>query len=415
MWQNDRVLDKKEQIMVLRILRTLNEAQARWFIAKEAIALGRGGITYMYEMTGMSRPTIMKGMKELESRKELDVSERIRAPGGGRKKVEEQDPELHRALNRIMEETTGGDPMSAIRWTCKSTTRIAEELTKQGHQISQRSVHRKIYELGYSLQLNVKHKEGSATKNRDQQFRRINSTVKTFLGRGEPVISVDTKKKELVGEFKNDGRSWRRRGDPRKVKVYDFPSLSEGKAIPYGAYDVQRDEGFVNVGMTHDTAEFAVNSIRQWWSRMGQNHYSGAKKLLICADGGGSNGSRSRAWKYYLQQLVDDLALDISVCHYPPGTSKWNKIEHKLFSFISLHWQGEPLVSYETVVKLIGSTTTKKGLKVKAKLDKRKYKTGVKVPDEEMEKLNIEYHKINPQWNYTIKPRSKKKSTKKKP
>jgi hypothetical protein len=409
------VLGKREQSMVLRILRTLNEAQARWFVAKESIAIGRGGITYMHEITGMSRPTIMKGMKELESRKKLDVSERIRAPGGGRKKIEERDPKLKRALDRIMEETTAGDPMSAIRWTCKSTTRIAEELTKRGHPISQRSIHRKLCELGYSLQLNVKQKEGSAPKNRDQQFRRINSTVKAFIGRGEPVLSVDTKKKELVGEFKNNGRSWRRRGDPRKVNVYDYPSLSEGKAIPYGAYDVQRDEGFVNVGMTHDTAEFAVNSIRQWWNRLGRNHYSGAKRLLICADGGGSNGSRSRAWKYYLQQLVDELELDISVCHYPTGTSKWNKIEHKLFSFISLNWQGEPLVSYETVVKLIGSTTTKKGLRVKAKLDTRKYKTGMKIPDEEMEKLNIEYNKVNPKWNYTIKPRSNKKSNKRKP
>jgi len=394
--------------MVLRILPTLNEAQARWFVAKEALALGRGGITYMHELTGMSRPTIMRGRKELESTKKLAVSERIRAAGGGRRRIEERDPELQRALERIMEETTAGDPMSAIRWTCKSTTRIAEELTKQGHAISQRSVHRKLCELGYSLQLNVKHKEGSAAKNRDQQFRNINSTVKAFLGRGEPVLSVDTKKRELVGEFKNNGRSWRRRGDPRKVNVYDYPALSEGKAIPYGAYDVQRNEAFVNVGMTHDTAEFAVNSIRQWWHRMGRNPYSVAKRLLICADGGGSNGSRSRGWKYYLQQLVDELALEISVCHYPTGTSKWNKIEHKLFSFISLHWQGEPLVSYETVIKLIGSTTTRKGLRVKAKLDKRTYKTGKKIPDEEMEKLNIQYHKVNPQWNYTIKPRSNK-------
>ena len=400
--------------MVLRILRTLNEAQARWFVAKEAIAIGRGGITYMHEITGMSRPTIMKGIKELESRKKLDVSERIRAPGGGRRKIEERDPKLKRALERIMEETTAGDPMSAIRWTCKSTTRIAEELTKRGHPISQRSIHRKLCELGYSLQLNVKHKEGSAPKNRDQQFRRINSTVKAFIGHGEPVLSVDTKKKELVGEFKNNGRSWRRSGDPRKVNVYDYPSLSEGKAIPYGAYDVQRDEGFVNVGMTHDTAEFAVNSIRQWWNRLGRNHYCGAKSLLICADGGGSNGSRSRAWKYYLQQLVDELELYISVCHYPTGTSKWNKIEHKLFSFISLHWQGEPLVSYETVIKLIGSTTTRKGLRVKAKLDKRLYEKGEKIPDEEMEKLNIEYHKFNPQWNYTIKPRKTMQNKKKK-
>jgi len=385
--------------MLLKILRTLNEAQARWFVAKEAIALGRGGLKFMHELTGMSRPAIMRGMKQLKSRKKLDVSERIRAPGGGRKRIEERDPGLKSALERIMEETTAGDPMSALRWTCKSTTRIAEELTKQGHPISQRSVHRKLCERGYSLQLNVKHKEGTAPKNRDQQFRNINATVKEYFDRGAPVLSVDTKKKELVGEFRNNGRSWRRRGDPRKVNVYDYPSLSAGKAIPYGAYDLQRNEGFVNIGMTHDTAEFAVNSIRQWWNRMGRHHYAGARRLLICADGGGSNGSRNRAWKFYLQHLADTLAIDISVCHYPPGTSKWNKIEHRLFSFISLHWQGEPLVSYETVVKLIGSTTTRKGLRVKAKLDKRKYKKGVKITDEEMEKLNIEYHDVNPQWN----------------
>jgi hypothetical protein len=401
------MLSRQDQAMILRILPTLNEAQARWFVAKDAIALGRGGLKYLHELTGMSRPTIMRGMKELKSRGKLDPSGRIRAPGGGRKRIEERDPEIDRALERIMEETTAGDPMSALHWTCKSTTRIAEQLTREGHPISQRTAHRKLCELGYSLQLNVKHKEGTAPKNRDQQFREINSTVNAFMHRGEPVLSVDTKKKELVGEFKNSGKSWRPKGDPRKVNVYDYPSLSEGKAIPYGAYDVGRNEGFVNVGMTHDTAEFAVNSIRQWWNRMGRIHYSGARRLLICADGGGSNGSRNRAWKYYLQQFVDELALDVSVCHYPPGTSKWNKIEHRLFSFISLHWQGEPLVSYETVVTLIGTTTTRKGLKVKAKLDKKKYKKGVKITDEEMEKLNIEYDAVNPQWNYTIKPRKK--------
>jgi hypothetical protein len=408
------MLSRQNQSIILRIIPTLNEAQSRWFIAKEAMVLGRGGIKYMHELTGVSRPTIIKGMKELRGKKKLDVSERIRAPGGGRKRIEEKDPEIDRALSRIMEETTAGDPMSALRWSCKSTTRIAEELTRQGHPISQRSVHRKLCELGYSLQLNVKYKEGTAPKDRDQQFRNINATVREHLDGGEPVLSVDTKKKELVGEFLNKGRSWRGKGDPRQVNVYDYPSLSEGRAIPYGAYDLGRNEGFVNVGMTHDTAEFAVNSIRQWWNMMGRYHYAGAKRLLICADGGGSNGSRNRAWKFYLQQLADELGIGISVCHYPPGTSKWNKIEHRLFSFISLNWQGEPLVSYETVVKLIGSTTTRKGLRVKAKLDKRKYQTGEKITDKEMEKLNIEYHDVNPQWNYTIKPRKTKNNKKRK-
>lgn len=389
---------------------TLNEAQSRWFVAKEALAFGRGGLKYMNELTKMSRPTIMKGMKELKRGEVLDISEGIRSPGGGRKRIEEIDYGLEKALGKIMDETTGGDPMSALRWTCKSTTQIAAELTKQGHTISQRSVHRKLCEMGYSLQMNVKYKEGHPSEDRDEQFRRINTTVKTYFERGEPVISVDTKKKELVGEFKNNGRSWRRSGDPRKVNIYDYPDLAEGKAIPYGAYDLQRNEGFINVGMTHDTSEFAVHSIWQWWEKMGRYHYTDVKRLLICADGGGSNGSNRRGWKFYLQQIADKLDFDISVCHYPPGTSKWNKIEHRLFSFISLQWQGEPLTSYETVIKLIKSTTTRKGLRVKAKLDKKKYEKGEKISDEEMKKLNIEYDKFNPQWNYTIKPRREQKN-----
>jgi hypothetical protein len=390
----------------------LNEAQKRWFVAKEAIALGHGGIKFMHELTNLSRPTILRGCNELRERKELKATDGIRLPGAGRKKVNERDPGLKNALLKIMKETTAGDPMSAIRWTCKSTTKIAEELTKQGHQVSQRTVHRELVAMGYSLQLNVKHKEGThkSTKDRDSQFREISSTVRAYQQRGNPVISVDTKKKEQVGEFKNNGRTWRPKGDPHKVNVYDFPSLAEGKAIPYGAYDVGKNEGFVNVGMTYDTAEFAVNSIKQWWLQMGAKHYNRTKRLLICADGGGSNGSRVRGWKYYLQQLSDDILLDIRVCHYPPGTSKWNKIEHKMFSFISLHWQGEPLTSYETVVNLISTTTTKKGLTVKAKLDKGNYQKGKKIPDEEMQELNIEYHEFKPQWNYTIKPRKIKQS-----
>jgi hypothetical protein len=399
------VLKEEHKNLVLKIMGTMNEAQSRWFVAKEAIVLGRGGIKYMNELTKMSRPTIIRGMRELRSGQTLDISEGIQAPGGGRKRIEERDSELEKALSDIMEETTAGDPMSALRWTCKSTTRIAGELTKQEHPISQRSVHRKLRKMGYSLQMNVKHKEGHAAENRDEQFRRINAIVKTFSERGDPVISVDTKKKELIGEFKNNGRIWRPRGDPREVNVYDYPDLAKGKAIPYGSYDIQRNEGFVNVGITHDTAEFAVQSIRQWWERMGRRHYADTKRLLICADGGGSNGSNRRSWKFHLQQLADRIDFDISVCHYPPGTSKWNKIEHRLFSFISLHLQGEPLVSYETVINLIESTTTRKGLRVKAKLDKKKYEKGEIITDEEMEKLNIEYDDFNPQWNYTIKPR----------
>ncbi len=404
------MLNKQDEKIILKIIPTLNEAQTRWFIAKEAITLGRGGLKYLHELTGISRPTILKGIEEIKNNKKLNpIDERIRSIGGGRKPIEEQYPDLEKRLKKIMEETTAGDPMSALRWTCKSTYKIADELKKKGYNISQRSVHNKLSEMEYSLQLNVKHKEGTGKghPNRDQQFKNINELVKKFLKCGAPVISVDAKKKELVGEFKNNGRTWREKGNPSRVNVYDYPSLAKGKATPYGTYDIKHNEGFVNVGMTHDTAEFSVNSIFQWWNRMGKTRYPNAKKLLICADGGGSNGSSNRSWKYFLQQLADNLDIKISVCHYPPGTSKWNKIEHKLFSFISLNWQGQPLVSYETIVNLIGSTTTKKGLRVKAKLDKGNYEKGIKISDDEMEELKIEYDEENPKWNYVIKPRNK--------
>jgi Rhodopirellula transposase. len=401
------MLARESKQIVLKIIPTLNEAQTRWFIAKEAISLGRGGLKYMHELTGISRPTILRGIEEIKNEKTLGVPERLRAKGGGRKTLEHDLPGLQQSLKKIMEETTAGDPMNALLWTCKSTYKIAEELTKQGYAISQRSVHKKLLEMDYSLQLNVKHKEGTGKDhpNRDQQFMHINAIVKKFFSQENPVISVDAKKKELVGEFKNNGRTWRQKENPKKVNAYDYPSLAEGKATPYGAYDLQHNEGFVNVGMTHDTSEFAVNSILQWWNCMGKIHYPNAEKLLICADGGGSNGSRNRLWKYYLQKLSDALGIQVSVCHYPPGTSKWNKIEHKLFSFISLNWRGEPLISYETIVNLIGSTTTKQGLLVKAKLDKKNYEKGKKISNSEMEKINIKYDKVNPLWNYVIKPR----------
>jgi DDE family transposase len=406
------MLTREAKQIILKIIPTLNEAQTRWFIAKEAVLLGRGGLKFMHELTGISRTTILRGIEEITNKKKLDISERVRVAGGGRKTLEQENPDLKKVIKQIMDETTAGDPMSALRWTCKSTYKIAEELTKQGYKISQRSVHNILSEMDYSLQLNAKHKEGTGKghPSRDQQFQHINAMVKKFSSQEEPVISVDAKKKELVGEFKNNGRTWRKKGAPRKVNVYDYPSLSEGKATPYGAYDLQHNEGFVNVGMTHDTSEFAVNSILQWWNCMGKIRYPNAKKLLICADGGGSNGSRNRSWKYYLQKLADKLSMTVTICHYPPGTSKWNKIEHKLFSFISLHWQGEPLVSYETIVNLIGTTTTKSGLQVKAKLDKRNYEKGKKVSDEEMEKINIKYGKDNPKWNYVIKPKRKSDS-----
>jgi len=390
---------------MLKVLDALNESQARWYVAREVLARGRGGLKAMYELTGMSRPTILKGIRELQGQKGLP-RERVRQPGGGRKRLEESDPGLQTALERIMEENTAGDPMSWLRWTNKSTVRIAEELTRLGHSVSDETVRRRLADMGYSLQANVKNLEESAA-GRDRQFRYINRQVKQFLARQEPVLSVDTKKKERVGNFKNAGKAWRPKGQPMEVNVYDFPHLGVGPAIPYGAYDQQRNEGFVNVGISHDTAEFAVESVRRWWRWIGRRRYPEAQRLLLCADGGGSNGSRNRAWKYHLQQLADQSGLIVTVCHYPPGTSKWNKIEHRMFSFISLNWQGKPLVSYETVINLIGATRTATGLRVKAKLDTRYYEAGVKISDEEMKQISLRTHSTNPEWNYTISPRGR--------
>jgi len=363
----------------------------------------------MHELTGMSRPTILKGIRELREGKRLAETERIRRPGGGRKRVEDSDPRFGRSLEKIMEANTAGDPMSALRWTNKSTRRIAEELTRLGHPASDETVRRKLREMGYSLQANVKNVEGSSPAERDEQFRYINKLVKQFQSHDEPVLSVDTKKKERVGNFKNAGKTWRRSGRPREVHIYDFPHLGIGTAIPYGAYDVGRDEGFVNVGVSHDTAEFAVESLRRWWRLIGKRQYAKAKAMLVCADGGGSNGFRNRAWKYHLQRFSDEAGLAVTVCHYPPGTSKWNKIEHRMFSFISLNWKGQPLVNYETVVNLIGATRTRTGLRIKAVLDSKTYPAAVKIPDEEMELLNLRVHRKHPNWNYTISSRDRDK------
>jgi transposase len=391
--------------LLLRVLETLNEAQARWYVAREAIRLGYGGVQAMHALTGVSRPTIRKGMRELRAEQSVGSGERVRQAGGGRKCLEVADPALTVALEQLMEENTAGDPMSVLRWTHKSTARIAAELTHQGHPMSDETVRRRLKELGYSLQGNRKGYEGSSPATRDAQFHYLNTQVRQFLAAKAPVLSIDTKKKERVGEFKNPGRTWRPKGHPRVVNVYDFPSLGDGTAIPYGTYDLQRNRGFINVGMTHDTAEFAVESVRRWWQLLGRRAYATAPGLLLCADGGGSNGSRSRGWKFHLQQFTDELGLPITVCHYPPGTSKWNKIEHRLFSFISLNWQGQPLVSYETVVALIGATRTKTGLRVKAVLDPQVYPTGVKISDAAMAQLDVTPHVVHPQWNYTVQPR----------
>jgi Rhodopirellula transposase DDE domain len=387
----------------LRVLGAMNEYQARLLVAEKALQLGRGGISHLAQLTGMSRVTITQGVRELISGKVRGPGKgRVRQPGGGRKKVEHADDGLLRRLKSIVEETTAGDPMSPLKWTSKSTRTIADELTRAGHPISSVTVGRCLEDMGYTLQANVKTREGPQHPNRDAQFRYLNRQVKAFRRVGDPVISVDTKKKELVGAFKNAGRRWLRQGKSDEVTVHDFPHLGQGKAIPYGAYDIARNRAVVNVGVTHETAEFAVESIRRWWRLDGKRHYWGTRRLLICADSGGSNGNRQRAWKLHLQALSDETGMTITVCHYPPGTSKWNQIEHRLFSFISLNWQGKPLINFETVVNLIGGTRTRTGLKVKAVLDTSEYETGVEISKEEIDRIRLKRHKVHPDWNYTL-------------
>jgi hypothetical protein len=349
----------------------------------------------------------LKGISELKSRKVLSTENGIRKKGGGRDSIEFHSPDFTKALEKIMEESTGGDPMGPLLWTNKSTEKIALEMKTRGFKASSSTIQRRLAEMDYTLQSNSKTKEGSSPEERNSQFLEIEKVVKSFMAKGFPVISVDAKKKEKIGEFKNQGTSWRKKRDPIKVNVYDFPSLSKGTAVPYGAYDVSQNKGFVNIGISADTAEFAVNSLRQWWKSVGEKHYQNASKILICADGGGSNGSRNRLWKYELQKFANELDREIQICHYPPGTSKWNKIEHRMFSYISMNWRGRPLDSYEIVLKLIGSTTTKTGLKIKAVLDKNKYEKGIKISDDEMGEINITYGKVNPKWNYKIKQTKK--------
>lgn len=403
----DRSLSEADQCW-LRVLSTLNERQARLFVAQRALELGRSGISRASRLTGMSRPAIYRGMAELRSRrkwKPAPSDQRIRRPGGGRKALSTADPEIPQRLQRILEETTAGDPMSLLKWTGKSTRTLAEELTRRGHPVSAMTVWRYLEAMEYSLQGNGKSIEGKQHADRDVQFRYINRQAKTFQRTGDPVISVDTKKKEQIGAFRNPGRTWRRRGQAQRVLTHDFPSLGQGRAIPYGTYDVADDRALVNVGITHDTAEFAVASIQRWWRMLGRNRYRKAKRLLICADAGGSNGNRSRGWKFHLQEFADTIGIPITVCHYPPGTSKWNRIEHRLFSFISMNWKGQALVSYATVVNLIAGTQTRSGLQVKAILDKRTYKKGQKISSEQLEQLNLQGHSFHPDWNYTLSPR----------
>lgn len=395
--QEEDILKRK-----LLYLSTLNEFDARHYVALWATELGWGGISKVVKLTGKSVNTIRKGISELGKLSELKENGRIRKTGGGRKKIIVKNPDVKKEIKNILEENTAGDPMSKLKWTNKSTYSIAEELKSKGKIISEDTAGRIIKQLGYSLQANIKSKESGSSEERDSQFRYINKQVKLFEDKNMPIISVDTKKKELVGNFKNNGRRWLKKGEAEMVNVYDFEYLAKGKAIPYGIYEVLKNNGFVNVGISHDTSEFAVESIKKWWNNIGENNYQNAKELLICADGGGSNASRSRLWKFYLQNFANETGLKITVCHYPPGTSKWNKIEHKMFSFISMNWRGKPLINYKVIINLIEGTKTKKGLKIKAKIDKKIYKLGKKVLEEEFEKINIEEHKINPKWNYTL-------------
>lgn len=378
----------------------LDERTRRLFAAAESVAIGRGGISAVSAATGISRRVIRQGKKELHTRA-TRMEGRLRRPGGGRKRTVIEDPSLLVDLERLLEPVTRGDPESPLRWTCKSVRKLSEELQHQGHQTSYRSVARLLDGLGYSLQANRKTREGSHHPDRNAQFEYLYGKVRNFQRRGQPVISVDTKKKELVGDFKNQGREWRPQGDPEKVRVHDF---GKDHVRPYGVYDPTRKEGWVSVGVDHDTASFAVESVRRWWRWMGRKAYPAAEQLLITADAGGSNGIRVRLWKVELQRLADETGLQITVCHFPPGTSKWNKIEHRLFSYLSQNWRGQPLRSHEVVINLIANTTTRQGLKVRARLDTNQYPSGVKVTDEELAAVSLKPAKFHGEWNYSIRP-----------
>ena len=383
----------------------LDERTRRVMAANEAISLGFGGITEVHRACGLSRKAIAKGIVEIHEGKAPPTG-RIRCSGAGRKTITESDPRLLEALEAMIDSQTRGDPESPLRWICKSTRTIAAQLAKKKHPVSHAKVAQLLNDLNYSLQSNRKTEEGADHPDRDAQFRHINAAVKKCLKQGVPVISVDTKKKELIGNYDNPGQQWLPAKQPKKVQGHDFPGPEVPRAYPYGIYDLGRNAGFVNIGTDHDTGAFAVASIRGWWRSEGRQLYPDAGMILITADGGGSNGSRLRLWKLELQKFADQTGLSISVCHFPPGTSKWNKIEHRLFSFITSNWRGEPLRDYETIVNLIARTTTAKGLKVTCRLDRRKYPTGRKVTDEEMEHINVERNKFHGEWNYVIKPKT---------
>ena len=382
----------------------LDEQGRRRFAAAEARALGWGGVTLVSQVTGIARSTINRGLEEIEENRSAGEG-RVRRPGGGRKSKTEQDPTLLDDLKALLEAATRGDPMSPLLWTSKSLEKLSAALRELKHEVCPNVVSNLLRGLGYSLQGNRKTREGSHHPDRDAQFQYLDARMKEHMAECSPVVSVDTKKKELVGDFKNSGREWRPKKSPEEVRVHDFIDPELGRAVPYGVYDIADNTGWVSVGIDHDTACFAVNAIRRWWLTMGTARYPAAKRLMITADGGGSNGARVRLWKIELQKLVDEIGIPITVCHLPPGTSKWNKIEHRLFSFITKNWRGKPLVSYQTIVQLIGATTTQAGLKVRAELDTNTYPAGIKVSDAELAAIAIERHAFHGDWNYTLSPR----------
>jgi hypothetical protein len=386
----------------------LDERSRRQWAATESRELGYGGVSAVARATGLARDTIRVGLRDLEHRRQHPdepLRRRVRQPGGGRKPLTESDPTLVSALEALVEPHTRGDPQSPLRWTCKSTRQLAAELTRQGHPVGYRTVAWLLHEAGYSLQANRKTREGNQHPDRNAQFEFINGRAERFQRDRLPVISIDTKKKELVGDFKNGGREWLPQGKPEPVRVHDFVDKDLGKAIPYGVYDITNNQGWVSVGIDHDTAAFATASIRRWWQEMGAARFPRAGRLMITADGGGSNSHRSRGWKVAVQSLADEIDLTLVVCHFPPGTSKWNKVEHRLFCHITNNWRGQPLVSHQVIVNLIAATTTAKGLKVQAALDTNKYPTGIKFTDEQMAALRIDPAEFHGEWNYTVKPR----------
>jgi transposase len=385
----------------------MDERMRRQWAAAEAKSYGWGGRRAVCRATGLSPNTISRGLVELEARRanpQKAIESRLRRSGGGRKRAVEADPELAMALERLVDPATRGDPTSALRWTCKSTSLLARELTRQGHRVSPRTVGRLLKAAGYNLQSNRKTKEGADHPDRNAQFEYINAMVVGFSGRGQPAISIDTKKKELVGNFRNGGREWRPQGEPEEVRVHDFLDKTLGKAIPYGVYDLTKNQGWVSVGIDHDTAHFAAEAIGRWWKKMGRKCHPKARELLIMADGGGSNGSRCRLWKVALQTLANRLRMPIHVCHFPPGTSKWNKIEHRMFCHITQNWRGRPLISHEVIIKLIANTTTRQGLKIKAQLDSGTYPTGIKVTDKQLATVRLRPASFHGEWNYRILP-----------